>query len=82
MQRPWKGATYWLAPHDLLSTTPHDLLHLLPYSTLDHQPRDGTTHNRLGPPYRSVIKNALLACLQPDLMEAFSQLRFPLLRLP
>ena len=37
MQRPWKGAAYWLAPHGLLS--------LLSYRTQDHQPRDGTTHN-------------------------------------
>jgi hypothetical protein len=42
MQRPWKGAAYWLAPHGLLG--------LLSYRTQDHQPRDGTTHNGLGPP--------------------------------
>ena len=42
MQRPWRGAAYWLAPHGLLS--------LLSYRNLDHQPRDGITHNSLGPP--------------------------------
>jgi hypothetical protein len=42
MQRPWRGAAYWLAPHGLLS--------LLCYRTQDHQPRDTTTHIGLGPP--------------------------------
>ena len=42
MQRPWRGAAYWFAPHGLLS--------LLSYRTQDHQPRDGTTYNGLGPP--------------------------------
>ena len=28
MQRPWRGAVYWLAPHDLLS--------LLSYRSQDH----------------------------------------------
>ena len=42
MQRPWTGAAYLLAPHGLLS--------LLSYRTQDHQPRDGPTHNGLGPP--------------------------------
>jgi hypothetical protein len=37
MQRPWRGATYWLVPHGLLS--------LLSYRTQDHQPRGGTTHD-------------------------------------
>jgi hypothetical protein len=46
---------------------------LLSYRTHDHQPRDGTTHNRLGtPPSITDLENAL----QPDLMEAFSQSRF------
>jgi hypothetical protein len=31
MQRPWRDAAYWLAPHGLLS--------LLSYRTQDHQPR-------------------------------------------
>ena len=40
-QRPWRGAAYRHASHDLLS--------LFPYRTQDHQPRDGTTHSGLGP---------------------------------
>jgi hypothetical protein len=43
MQRPWRGAAYWLASPGLLS--------LLSYRTQDHQARDGTTHNGLGPPH-------------------------------
>ena len=39
MQRPWRGAAYWLAPHGLVS--------LISYKIQDHQPRDGTTHNGL-----------------------------------
>jgi len=42
IQRPWKVAAYWLASPGLLS--------LLSYRTQDYQPRDGTTHNMLGPP--------------------------------
>jgi hypothetical protein len=41
MQRPWNNAVYCLVPHGMLS--------LLSYRTQDHQPRDGTTHNGLGP---------------------------------
>jgi hypothetical protein len=37
MQRPWRGAAYWLAPHNLPS--------LLSYRTQDHQPRGGPTHS-------------------------------------
>jgi hypothetical protein len=36
MQRPWRGVTYWLASHGLVS--------LLSYRTRDYQLRDGTTH--------------------------------------
>jgi hypothetical protein len=36
-----EGAAYWLDPHLLLN--------LLFYRTQDHQPRDGTTQNRLDP---------------------------------
>ena len=42
IQKPWRGAAYWLAPHGLLS--------LLSYRTQDHQPRDGPTHNGQNPP--------------------------------
>jgi hypothetical protein len=40
-QRPRRGAAYWLASPALLS--------MPSYRTQDHQPRDGTTHNGLGP---------------------------------
>jgi hypothetical protein len=42
MQRPWRDVTYRLASPGLLS--------LLFYRTQDYQPRDGPTHNELGPP--------------------------------
>jgi hypothetical protein len=45
MQRPWRGAAYWLASPGLLS--------LLSYRTLDHQPRDGPTHNGMATPTMS-----------------------------
>lgn len=35
MQRPWRGAVYWLAPHGLFP--------LLSYTIQDHLPRDGST---------------------------------------
>jgi hypothetical protein len=38
-----EDAAYWLASPSLLS--------LLSYRSRDYQPRDGTTHNGLGPPY-------------------------------
>jgi hypothetical protein len=41
MQRPWRGAVYWLAPHGLFS--------LLSYITQDRQPRDSTTYSGLCP---------------------------------
>ena len=40
MQRPSRGAAYWLASLGLFS--------LLSYRTQDYQPRDGITHNGLG----------------------------------
>jgi hypothetical protein len=65
MQMPWRDAAYWLAPHGLLR--------LLSYRTQDHQAKDGTAHNGLGPP-PSITNhaNVLQACLQPNCMEAFS----------
>jgi hypothetical protein len=42
MQRPWRGAAFWLASHGLLN--------LLSYRTQDPQHRGGTTHSGLGPP--------------------------------
>jgi hypothetical protein len=41
MQKPWKGASYWLALHGLLS--------LLSYRTQDDKLRDGTIYNELDP---------------------------------
>jgi hypothetical protein len=69
MQRPWRDAADWFAPHGLLS--------LLSYRTQDHQPRVACTHNELGSSTLITKKNAVQACLQPDLKEAFSQLRLP-----
>ena len=48
MQRPWRGAAYWLVPNGLLS--------LFSYRTQDHQPRSGPTHNGLGLPRQTLIK--------------------------
>jgi hypothetical protein len=48
MQRPWRGAAYWLVHHGLLS--------LLSCRTQDHQPRGGTLHNKLGPPHQTPRK--------------------------
>jgi hypothetical protein len=42
MQKPWRDATYGLAPYDL-----HNLLS---YRTYNHQTRDSITHNGLSPP--------------------------------
>jgi hypothetical protein len=38
MQKPWRGATYWIASPGLLG-----LLSLLYYRTQEYWPRDGTT---------------------------------------
>jgi hypothetical protein len=60
MQRPWRGATYWLACHRLLS--------LLSFRIQDHQTRDTNIHNGLDPPpLITNFKNVLQACLQPNL---------------
>jgi hypothetical protein len=40
MQRPWRDAAYWLAPHGFLN--------LLSYNTQEYQLKDGITHNELG----------------------------------
>ena len=65
MQRPWKGAAYWLAPRGLLN--------LLSYRTQDHQPRDRTTHNGLGSPTSVTdYENVLQACPQPNLIDTVS----------
>ena len=60
-QEPCRTVSYWLAHQDLLSVLSH-----VPQ---DHQPRDGTTHNGLGPsPWTT---NAL----ELHFMEASLQLR-------
>ena len=41
MQRPQRSAANLLVPHSLFI--------LLPYRTQDHQPKDGTIHNGVGP---------------------------------
>jgi len=61
-----EDAAYWPAPHGLLS--------LLSYRIQDHQPRDGTTYNGLGPPtsyrlaYRLILRRHPLdrGSLLPD----------------
>ena len=66
MQRPQRGAAYWLVPMACLA---HFLLE--PRTTTSI--KDSTTNNGLGPPSSiSNLKNALKACIRPYLMEAFS----------
>ena len=48
MQRPWRSAAYWLAPHGLLN--------LLSSTTQDHQSRGGTTGKCWTLPCKSPIK--------------------------
>lgn len=61
IQMPQRSDAYWLAPHSMF-------LLLL---TQDHQVKDTTNHNGLGPP--PSITNSENA-LQPNLMEAFPQM--------
>ena len=70
MQRPWRDAAYWLISHDLIS--------LFSFKTQNHQPRNGHTHNGLGPP--PLITNSKNA-LQLDLMEAFFSINVPSLQI-
>jgi hypothetical protein len=64
-----------------LLAAPPGLLSLLSYRNQDHQLRDGSTHSGLGPPPHQLLSKKMVpeACLQLDLMEAFSQLKLPLL---
>jgi hypothetical protein len=68
MQRPSRGAVYWLAPRGLLN--------LLSHRAQDHQPRDGTTHNGLGSPpsitnYKKKILPGMVAhAFNPSTREA------------
>jgi hypothetical protein len=65
------GGRSWCRGHGGVLLT--GLFSLSSYRTQDHQLRDGTTHNGLGPsPSITNKENAL----QPDLMEAFSQMQF------
>ena len=64
MQRPWRGAAYWLTSPGLLSQ--------VSYRTQDHQPQDGAIHTwQDPPPLITNLENALYL----DPMEAFPQLR-------
>jgi hypothetical protein len=51
MQKPWRGAD-WVAPDGLLMV-------LLSYRSQDHQARDGSIHDALGPPHQSLIKKII-----------------------
>lgn len=62
MQRPWRGAACFFP---LACSTC--------FLTEQRTTRDDPTHSELGPPSSLTSKeNALQACLQPELMEAFS----------
>lgn len=52
MQIPHRNVVYWLGPLGLLS--------LLSIRTQDHQPRDGTMDNGLGPPHQSLSDKMIL----------------------
>lgn len=68
MQRPWEGTTYWFSPQRLPT--------LLSYRTHGSQHRGDPSINRVGsPPSIANEENALSACLQPGLIEFFSQLK-------
>jgi hypothetical protein len=65
MQRPWKDAAYWLAPHGLLS--------LLSYSLQDHQPRDGNIYNAQGLPISAINQEINpYTCPQANIRRHFS----------
>jgi hypothetical protein len=49
IERPWKGAAYWLARHGWFC--------LLSYGIQDHRTRDGPTHNGLDPLLSILINN-------------------------
>lgn len=62
----------------LYGLAPHGTLSLLFNRTQGYPPRDDTTHNVIGPPPSITnYENALQACLQPDLMGAFSYFGLP-----
>jgi hypothetical protein len=68
MQRPWRGAAYWLAPHGLLSL-------LSNRRSQDHQCWSGSIHSEPGPAILKIKQeNAPQARQQANLMGAFSQI--------
>lgn len=68
MRNPRRADAYWLASCS-------------PVSPITYRSRDPATYSGVGLPTSiSNYENALLACLQPDFMEAFSPLRFSPLR--
>ena len=62
----------------LTGLLPHGFLSLVSYRTRDHQTRHHPQWAGLSP--ISHEENVLQACLQPDIMEAFTQFNFPFLR--
>jgi hypothetical protein len=69
MQTPWKERCCLLAWH-------HGSLGLLSYNIQGHQSRDNPAHNGLGPSLSTTNEeNVPQACLRPNLMGPFPQLR-------
>ena len=65
MQRPLRNTAYYLAPHGFLS--------LLSYNTQGHEPREGTTHNDLGPfPQSQIRKMSDRLAYSPSYVGSFS----------
>lgn len=69
MQTPWRGSAYCLAHNGLFS---------LPlYSTQDNQPKEGTIHNGLDPPHKSLTKKMIYRLLYRQiLMRHFLEVSF------
>lgn len=67
MQGPWRIATSWLAPYQLLS--------VLSYSTQDHQHRCGASHQGWALPCQSLMKKVFYRLAH--LIEAIFQLSSP-----
>ena len=64
MQRPWRDAAYWLAPHGLLS--------LISDSTQNHQPRVDKAHSEPNP---ATSRTCTIGLPQGTMVRAFSQPR-------
>lgn len=67
MQRPWRIAAYWLAPHGFLN--------LFSYGVQDRQTGFGTTHSELSSPMLILNQGNVP---QASLLGAFFQLIFSL----